>query len=381
MQCKGHEPRRILFFIPSLVGGGAQHVTVNVLRKLDRVQYRPYLVLVKREGPYLTQLPHDVPVFELKSSRTSRKVHHIRQLVDIIARTKPELVVSSLNAANVLALVAKQLSSHRFKLIVTVQNNLIAKFGNRPILKRWLKMMFIRYIYPSADHIIAVSQGVKYNLVQDFGLPPSRISTIYNSIDIEKVQMMAQSISTNLHSDGSQKIIIAVGSLDVQKGFYDLIKAFALVRDQVPASLIILGEGPLRGKLEATIQELCLTDHVCMPGFVANPYSYLAQAELFVLSSYWEGLPVALIEAMACGVPVIATNCDYGPGEIITHGENGNLVPAGDIDKMSQAMINLLSDKSEASRLRVGGLHRAADFDSVKICRRYEGLFEMVLDE
>ena len=178
---------------------------------------------------------------------------------------------------------------------------------------------------------------------------------------------------------GQHKIIVGVGRLIEQKGFSDLIRAFSQVRGsaKIPSKLVILGEGGRRAELEGLLTSLNLQDDVYMPGFVKNPWGYMRDADLFVLSSHWEGMGGnVILEAMACQTPVIATDCDFGPREIIQHEHNGLLVPVADIERLSHVMCRVLNDPNKRTKLVHFGRQRALDFDSSKICRRYEELFD-----
>ncbi|MGB0383340.1 MAG: glycosyltransferase [Ardenticatenaceae bacterium] len=378
--------QKILFHTGSLAGGGAQRVIVTLLRELDRTRFEGYLVLREREGVYFDLVPPDIPIIAFPNGTLSRR-KNITQLGQIISELQPHLVISFLDGANVLALETKLLKRPRCSFIISQRNNLsISLQRNYPYSawRRWLKRQQFRWLYRKADHIISLSQGVKVDLVNKFKLPDRMITPIHNPIDLELVEERSQAQVDYPWSRGEQYVILGVGRLIEQKGFSDLINAFAKVRTSDtlslpkgrPSKLLILGEGVLREQLESLVASLNLQEHVYMPGFVDNPWAYMRDADLFVLSSHWEGLGNVVIEAMACGTPVIATDCDFGPGEIIQHGENGILVPVGDYERLGEAIGNLLNDSVERDRLAQAGRRRALDFESGKICRQYESIFD-----
>ena len=375
--------KKIVLHTGYLGGGGAQRVMVNLLRELDRERFEAYLVLWRKEGVYFHLLPSDVPVifFPKKSaSMMGHHLHNVNQLAKIIADIEPNLLISFLDSANVLALETKLLTRAPCPFLISQRNNLsVSLTKNYPYstLRRRLKKWFMAWLYPKADHIITPSQGIKEDLVQHFYVPAKKITSIENPVDVALIDQQSQAQVNYPWEKGRHKIIVGVGRLIEQKGFSDLIRAFSQVRARIPSKLVILGEGGRRAQLEALVTSLNLQNDVYMPGFVKNPWGYMRDADLFVLSSHWEGMGGnVILEAMACQTPVIATDCDFGPREIIQHEHNGLLVPVADIERLSQVMCRVLNDPNKRTKLVHFGRQRALDFDSSKICRRYEELFD-----
>ena len=173
----------------------------------------------------------------------------------------------------------------------------------------------MKHFYPWADYIIGNSQGVADDLSQVTGLPRQRIKILYNPVVTPEVREKALALLDHpWFEPGQPPVVLAVGRLTKQKDFPSLIRAFAQVLPKRPARLLILGEGVDRPMLEELVEQLGLQDHVSIPGFVENPYAYMSRASLYVLSSRWEGLPTVLIEALYCGLPIVATDCPSGPG-------------------------------------------------------------------
>jgi glycosyltransferase involved in cell wall biosynthesis len=203
--------------------------------------------------------------------------------------------------------------------------------------------MLVRRYYPWADEIVAVSQGVADDLLELTDLPPSKVRVLPNPVVTpELVQRAAEPLDDPWFTAGAAPVVLGAGRLDQQKDFPTLIRAFAAVRSRRPARLVILGEGPERGQLESLVEELGITADVRLPGFVSNPFSYMARAAVFVLSSAWEGMPGVLIQAMACGAPVVATDCESGPREALAGGKYGRLVPVGDHLALADAIAGTL---------------------------------------
>jgi glycosyltransferase involved in cell wall biosynthesis len=202
----------------------------------------------------------------------------------------------------------------------------------------------MRHLYPWTNGVVVVSQGVRDDMVQVTGVPRRHITVIYNpSVVGAEIQEKAnEPLDHPWFEPGQPPVLVAVGRLQQQKDYPMLLQAFAQVRRSQPARLLILGEGRERPMLEALIKELNLEDDVGLPGFVMNPYAYIARASLFVLSSRWEGLPTVLIEALCCGTPAVSTDCPSGPREILRKGKYGTLTPVGDAAAFAQAIAAAL---------------------------------------
>lgn len=372
--------RRLGFLLPHLGDGGAQRAAVSLLTHLNRTRYQPMLFLFRRTGPHLADVPSDVPVVELGGHE--QNVWTKAQLLNkALVRTQPNLMVSFLNQANVPAVIAHRRHHHDIRLILCVQNDLTHKFANRSWARRWGKSQLVRWGYPWADHVIAVSQGVRLDLANEFGLRPQKVTVIHNPIDVDRIRRAIAQVPPGWSSDPPEKLVVAAGRLVPQKGFDILLRAFSEVCRHIDARLILLGDGPQRDHLQQLATGLGIASSVSMPGFVENPWIHMAQANVFVLSSHWEGMPLVVGEAMACGAAVIATDCDHGPREYITPNVNGILVPVADSGEMSRSIVRLLKDETEAARLGENAWARAHDFDSRKICREYEALFDSVLEK
>jgi glycosyltransferase involved in cell wall biosynthesis len=204
----------------------------------------------------------------------------------------------------------------------------------------------VRYFYPWADCVVAVSKGVANDLVRFGKIPSERIRVIYNPIVTPEIQEKAKAVLEHPWlEEGQPPVILSVGRLTAQKDFSTLIHAFAAVRQTHAARLLILGEGEERSSLEFLIRQLGLEQDVSLPGFVPNPYPYMVRAAAFVLSSKYEGLPGVLIEALYCGAPLISTDCPSGPREILANGKYGQLVQVGDVTTLAHAIQMALHGK------------------------------------
>ena len=299
------------------------------------------LVLARGEGPNLPLVPPGVRVIDLHARNTLSSTF---PLANYLNREKPEALLSGL-FANIVAIWAGMLSRSRTRLVICEHNTLSEQSAlNRTDWRFRMMPTLARWFYPKADRIVAVSLGVKQDLANITGLPESRIQVIYNPVITPKI--LRKGLAHPPHpwfQVGSDSVILAVGRLVPAKEFDALIRVFSRVILKKPSRLMILGEGPERQNLENLIQELGLEDSVTLSGFLEDPYPFISHASLFVLCSRHEGLPGALIEAMAFGIPLVATDCPSGPREILENGRHGVLVPVGDWQALEDAILKGLS--------------------------------------
>ena len=227
-------------------------------------------------------------------------------------------------------------------------------------------------MFPKAAHFVGVSQGVSDGLAAVLEVPREKIATIYNPVVSPDLHVKAAEQPDHpWFRDNDAPVILAAARLeDKQKDHPTLIRAFSLLSARRPCRLIILGEGKRRARIEGLVKELNLTDRVSLPGWVENPFAFMARASLFVLSSRWEGLPTVLVEALACGCPCISTDCPSGPAEILQGGEFGGLVPIGDPAALANEMERMLKQSPDRQRLQ----RRAADFSVDRAVTAYETL-------
>jgi len=328
--------KRLAIFLPSLAGGGAEKSMLKLAYGLARRGYALDLVLARAEGPYLSAVPEQVRVVDLKASRL---LFSLPALVGYLRRERPDALLSTLDYANIVALWARRLAGVPQKVVVNDQNTISLTSQHSRQRRQRLIPRLIKRFYPWADQIVGNSQGVADDLSQITGLPRSQIQVTYNPIVTPELWEKAEAYPNHPWLEAGQPpVLLAVGRLTAQKDFPTLLRAFAQVRQMQLVRLIILGEGPERPALEALSGELNLEPDVRLLGFVENPYAYMANASLFILSSRWEGLPTVLVEALACGVPVIATDCPSGPREILAGGQYGSLVPVQDVPALAEAI-------------------------------------------
>lgn len=363
--------KKILFVITSLAGGGAEKVFLNILKYLDREKFIPYLAVFSHKGEYLPEVPQDIIVYDLKKKNRFDFFKLIILLAfKIYPKIKPDIVVSFLIYTNLIVLIARKLSLIKPFIIISERNypSWVQKNLRMPGIRR----MLIGRIYSNADKIIALSKGVAKNLHSYFKVPKQNIQVIHNGIDLALIRSAVREPARDIAwiRDGTPAII-ACGRLIYQKNYPLLLEAFAMTQKQVDSKLLVLGQGEDRVSLEELTRRLGIQEKVFFLGFQKNPYKYMAASDIFVLSSLWEGFANVVIEAMACGVPVISTRC-LGPEEIINDGINGILVPGESPEALAGAIIRLINDKRLTKRLIRGGYERAEDFRVEKMIVEYE---------
>lgn len=328
----------VALFLPDLSGGGAEKVMVNLAEGFARRGLRVDMVLVQAAGAYLSHISPDIRIIDLhaRSAYTASP-----GLIAYLRNEKPDALLSTLDLTNLIAILSGRLAHSPARLVIRIAN--IVSIQHRSPVKKPLERLALSWIYPWADEIVAISNGVAADLSRYTGIPEGRIQTILNpTISPRLMEEARQPLDHPWFPPGAIPVVLGVGRLTRQKDFGTLIHAFARLRATRPARLIILGEGEERSHLENLVQQGGLAGDVELPGFVHNPYAYMHRATVFALSSIWEGLPNSLIEALACGCPVVSTNCPSGPAEILDGGRYGHLVPPGDAEGLAEAIGKVL---------------------------------------
>lgn len=342
--------QRIALFVPSLRGGGAERVMVNLAVKFCERSLPVDLVLLSVSGPYLAGLPSELRIVNLQSGRL---LTGLPKLVAYLKREKPTVVLSAMKHANVTLLLAALLARTRVPVIVSEHSTATVSLGLNPGIKSFVLRLFMKWLYPVANHVVTVSGGVAEDIRHLLRLDARRVSVIFNPIvDTKLLSLVEQPVSHPWLLEKTLPVVLSAGRLTAQKDFETLLRAFSLARQQRPMRLLILGEGELRGELEAIVKSLGLAEDVALPGFIDNPYAYMRHADVFVLSSRWEGFGNVLVEAMTCGTPVISTDCPSGPTEILENGKWGRLVPVGDTESMAEAILDTLNNPGVSPKER-----------------------------
>jgi glycosyltransferase involved in cell wall biosynthesis len=400
-QIAAFEQRSLALFIRDFGAGGVQRTSLTLAGALAKRGHRVDLVVCQAEGPLRQGAPRDVRVIELQPDRrwrariltlaadpagvaqlvrpillrwkTPRDLPYLPDLAAYLRREQPDALLAATPYLNLMAVWARRLAHARARVLVSERNNLSFRIENKP-QQRSLPPL-LRRTYAMADVIVAVSDAVGDDLASTTGLPRDSIATIYNPVVPSDVSERAREpIDHPWFVPGAAPVVLAAGRLTPTKDVPTLLRAFARARTVLNARLMILGEGKnaeesaeRRLELMALATELGVAEDVSMPGFVDNPFAYMARASVFVLSSLWEGFGNVLVEALACGCPVVSTDSPDGPGEILDRGRYGRLVPVGDHGAMAEAILATLRAPPDPDVLR----SRAAMFSVDRAVESY----------
>jgi len=410
----GLSPPHIGIVLPNLGGGGAERAMLTLAGSLVERGYRVDLVLLRLAGPYRAAIPDGVTVYyhlsraldpELaryvrargiglrplhtgpveaftawrslrrRFPRAANRVSRLRAALGVacyIREAKPDLLLSALQLANDASVLAAAIADRTVPLVVSLRNNVALRYSAR-------QLSLALELTPEADAVVAISKGVAAGAVETLGLDPRQVHTIYNPTPLQKIRHLAAEGMDHPWFDGkAPQVILSVLKRGTQKDYTTLIRALDLVRNETPARLVILGglSKAHRGEVMALAGSLGVADDVALLGFDENPFRYMRRAALFVLSSRYEGLANVLIEAMACGTPVVSTDAPYGPAEILEGGRWGRLTPIGDAKALATAIVDTLEKAIPAEALR----RRADDFSAERAVAAYVALFDSLID-
>lgn len=332
----------------SLSAGGAERFTSVLLHQLDRTKFTASLCLLR--GPITYPVPDDIDVSILDKQRPWHIVRTVGRLRRLIEEFQPQVVLSTIAFVNLVTGMALRHCA--------IRTRWIARIGNDPHREeRWDPCYLNRYVYPRADKFVVISHGLEHAFIRRYPFAKGHTNVIYCSADFSYIERMAGERPDETAPQGIPMIFCA-GRLARQKRPDLLLRAFAMVRQRMPVVLWHCGDGPMRGKMRKLVRSLGLEDSCRLFGFRKNPYALMRQAALFILTSDHEGLCNALVESQGMGVPAVATDCPYGPNEVVADGETGVLVEVGDVDAMAVAIEMLLkapdrrAEMSRAAALR-----------------------------
>jgi glycosyltransferase involved in cell wall biosynthesis len=369
----------VSLFLPTLLIGGAEKALVLLANKLSAEGWHIHLVVMSAKGPMTEYLSAAVELIDLRCIS-------IRQAIIALARYynayRPDVILTSLYSTGLSAIAARFIVSYKPKVLVGAHNSLSAKFSFPDNAKdKWLLKPLCRFLFPLADGFIPVSKGLGNELKELLCIPGKPIYTIYNPVVNDSITELAAEpvnhpwlVAPTLRQ---HKTLVSVGRLVEQKGYDTLLMSLKLIRNSQDCRLIIVGGGPLLTDLESLARHLGLSDAVDFVGWQTNPYKYVACADLFVLSSRWEGLANVLIEALACGCPVVSTNCNYGPVEILDGGKYGALARVDDPYDLAEKIVSSLSFSHVPDKVDL--VKRSLDFSVEVSAGEYARFFTKIL--
>lgn len=328
----------------SFEAGGAERNAIILANYLAQQGYQMQFWVRRAEGALAPEID---PRIAVRTIATHARLRSIGDYVRLLREERPDaLLITAAMLDGFVPILAKLVA--RVPTRLAVHNNSYwtralqqeARFSRN----RLLAIYGSRLLYPRADAILSVSRGVAIDVARVLKIPVERIHVVYNpTITPELLQKAREPVEHPWFAANQPPTILAVGRLEYPKGFDVLIRAFAIVRQQLEARLVILGKGSQRSQLLELAKQLGVHEHIDLPGFDPNPFRYMSRAGVFVLSSRFEGLPNVLIQALACGCPVVSTNCPSGPDEILDGGKYGELVPVENAEALAQAIVRALT--------------------------------------
>jgi glycosyltransferase involved in cell wall biosynthesis len=404
----------IAIFTTNLDKGGVQKVVISLVKGFIDRKIKTDIVLLNAKGIYLSKIPDQVRIFDLEARPnlfpyrsfeilnflTKRKLksplldflwkcnlilwkiaHYIHnkrinrifwindcalKLADYLRSERPCALLSLIVDPNLISVRAKYYTRIPMRLVISERASIMRFL----VWNELTRIPLIKRDYPKADKIIVVSHELANEMHQVLSIPHEKFVVIYNPISPELFQKMNEPINHSWFENEQPPVILAVGRLTKQKDFPNLLRAFAIVRQYRPARLLILGDGEDRPLLEQLAKDLNISEDVSLPGFTDNPYAFMKKSAIFVLSSIYEGLPNVLLEALACGCPVVATDCPTGPREILDNGRYGRLVPVGDHEALAKAILETL-DNPDFPATKEERIQRALEFSLDAAVEKY----------
>ncbi len=333
--------------------GGVERMMLNLVEAIAARGIEVDLLAIRADSAHLATLPEGVRRIDLG---VRHSLSAVRPLARYLRDERPEAMLVAKDRAIRAAVLARALARVPCRVVGRLGTHLSAALEGRPALTRWLRTAPMRTLYAGVEHVVCVSAGVLDDTAALTGLPPGRLSVVRNPVVTPRLAALAATTPEPPLPPGcgtpALPLIVGAGRLTEQKDFATLIRAFALLRRTRPARLAILGDGRDRAALLALARSLDVADDLVLPGFLPNPWAWMARAQLFVLSSRWEGSPNVLTEALALGVPAVATDCPSGPRELLRDGAIGPLVPVGNAPELAAAMAATLDRPPPAHTLR-----------------------------
>jgi len=352
--------KRVLFVIYSIYGGGAERQMQYILKYIDRKKFEPHLAIFHLTGKEKNVVPDDVPVYDLSAKLRPASFFVFFKLLQLIKRLRPDKILSFMWGANLIFILAGIIT----RVPVVISERTFTPVDLKQYRLRYIRKFEIKMLYPYAKKIIAVSKNIKTALTDFFNIPHKKIKVIENAVDIEEIALKCKQYDVSIGD-----YVFACGSLEKIKNFSFLIEIMAEIKNY---KLIILGDGSQREYLKNKAEELGID--LILPGYVENPYPYFRNAKVFVLTSLYEGSPNVVLEAMTCGVPVVAVDCPGGVREVIKNGENGIIVPQKDKTKLVKAIKDVLENRPLREKLVSNAGEYIKKFGVVDMVKKYESL-------
>jgi len=368
---------KVVFLMPSFRGGGAERVFIDLAHSLHEQGKNVELIVLSAEGNYKSQINPSLNLTILEKNSVSSAFF---DLLCIFRKYKNTIFVSCLTHLNAISGIAWMISGSKNHLIATEHNHFSSEKSELKGLKKWFHNWLIRNVYRHLSIVVSVSEGVKDDLCKSLGIERSKIKVIYNPIHIERVIKLSQDeiIADETFFDGKSFYIFSMGRLVRQKRFDLLLMAFQRVLPKLEmAKLVIIGDGPLKAELYSKAIKLGIAENVLFLPFQGNPFQYIKKADVFVLTSDFEGFGNVLVEALALGKQIVSTDAPSGPREILDDGKFGALVNCSDVDAIAEKILAIANE----TLIFNDQLTRANEFDVYLAAKQYWTLFEEIRNE
>ena len=377
---------KVLFVCYDLKDGGGPQVLSTILSHLHRDVFHPVLVTYSNERIYPVPPGTTEHILQIQGGgnlfqKLAANLIAVFRLRQVLCREQPEIAVGMGGMTNWGLILAAKLAGKKMAIIIGEHGAGAQKYHKDRMTANVISLLN-KFLYPFADRIVAISDGVREYLVQDLKLPGRKIVSISNPVDIERVQRLSREQVDHpwlIHKD--KPVILCVGRMEPVKGLVHLIGAFERVLRQIDARLIFVGEGSEQSMIRNMMEQKGLKGKVDFAGFQSNPYRYMSKSSVFAFPSLSEGFGMVLVEAMACGLPVVSTDCVAGPAEILQNGECGILVPVGDEDSLAKGILSILTNPQLREQLVSAAALRVADFGAAQVVASYERLFREVCND
>jgi glycosyltransferase involved in cell wall biosynthesis len=376
---------KILFLLTAHVFGGAERTSLNLLKGIDKKRFKICLITSRTISGYFQNIGIEklISIEDLKLGvwfgSVIKFIGDVRKVARLLKQERPDIAFGMMHYPSALLVSAQKLSRINSCVIASPRgpsSEYLRHFEHIFLRRACLKWLFT-FFCRGAGGVVVSSEGMKEECIRDYRSIPEKITVIPNSIDVDSIKEKNKE-GTDIAIPSGSKVIVTSGRLEKEKNTAFLLKVFPGLRKREQIKLMIVGDGRERKALEKLSRELNISDDVIFTGYQNNPYKYIKRADIFVHTCLFEGFANVIIEAMACGVPVISVDCPYGPRDIVQHGKNGLLVKMGDEETLRDTILRLLHDRQLRNSLAVSGLERALDFSVHKMVRRYESFFNRV---
>jgi len=371
---------KVIIVLPADVIGGAETKTYNLIYSLKG--FDKVLVTHSPISGFFSELKikryilEDYNCSNPHSLSPENVFAYANAIKKISSIENPDIVLGIMHHGALFVTASKTISFLKYRPVITIEGNISAYFNSIKRQATFKERLLLKYCFKKAAGTIVPSEGVREDIINKYGASRKKTLTIYNGIDIEKIRESAK--AEILHKKDCPWIVTAC-RLNSQKDFSTLIEAFSIIRKTLNAKLFIVGEGELRNDIIRLASELKINNDVIITGFLRNPFPYIAKADVFVLSSFFEGFGNVLVEAMALGIPVVSTDCPSGPSEIINDGVNGFLVPVKGVKEIAYKCMEILTNAEIRRHISNNGMTRAEDFSIHTMGKKFGEYFMNLL--